>query len=69
MTELKEYRCTRKSLYQHDCSGRLDVRQRQGHYIIAQSETEAKNIMREEFPEDRYGFTAQFIKVIGRKSE
>ena len=38
---VKEYRCTRNALYQHDCGGRDDITERQGHYIWAQSEEAA----------------------------
>ncbi len=57
---LKEYRCTRNALYQHDCVGRDDVRERQGHYVKAQSEEEAWQIMATRYPEETTpGFTVQ----------
>jgi len=47
----------------HECIGRDDVRAREGHYIEAPSELEAMQIMAEEFPRDRHGFTAQLWKA------
>jgi hypothetical protein len=45
-------------LYQHDCTGRDDIRERQGHYIKAQSEEEAWQIMATRYPEETtLGFT------------
>ena len=56
----KEYRCTRNALYQHDCTGRDDIRERQGHYIQAQSEEEAWQIMATRYPEETlFGFTVE----------
>lgn len=38
---MREYSRTRNALYQHDCAGRDDLRERQGHYIWARNEEEA----------------------------
>ena len=59
---LKEYRCTRNSLYSHECLGRDDVTARQGHYIRAESEQEALTLMEQKFPDDTEGFTAKLWK-------
>ncbi|MCC0179183.1 hypothetical protein I4641_19645 [Waterburya agarophytonicola K14] len=57
---MTEYRCTRNALYSHDCTGRDDLRERQGHYIHASSEEEAWQIMAIRYPEEtRAGFTVQ----------
>ena len=56
----KEYRCTRNALYRHDCAGRDDIRERQGHYVKAQSEEEAWQIMATRYPEETAaGFTVE----------
>jgi len=56
----KEYRCTRNSLYTHDCLGRDDTTARQGYYIKADSEEEAWQRMATRFPEEvGAGFTVQ----------
>ena len=56
----KEYRCTRNALYLHDCTGRDDVRERQGHYVKAHSEEEAWQIMATRYPEETTaGFTVE----------
>ncbi|BAZ18886.1 hypothetical protein NIES4071_107710 (plasmid) [Calothrix sp. NIES-4071] len=55
---MREYRCTRNALYQHDCTGRHDLRERQGHYIMARNEEEAWQKMAIRYPEEvRAGFT------------
>lgn len=57
---MTEYRCTRNALYQHDCIGRDDVTARQGHYIHAESEEEAMQIMADRYPDEtEAGFTVQ----------
>jgi lipase chaperone LimK len=57
---MKEYRCTRNALYLHDCTGRNDIRERQGYYISAESEEEAWQKMATRFPEETAaGFTVQ----------
>ena len=64
---LQEYRCGQKStdvrdsaLYQHDCAGCSDIKERQGHYIQAQSEEEAWQIMATRYPEETAaGFTVE----------
>lgn len=56
----KEYRCTRNAPYTHDCTGRDDIRERQGYYIKANSEEEAWQKMATRFPnETEVGFTIQ----------
>lgn len=56
----KEYRCTRNALYTHNCTGRDDIRERQGYYIKANSEEEAWQIMATRYPEETTaGFTIQ----------
>jgi hypothetical protein len=60
MSELREYRCTRNALYSHDCTGRDDLRERQGHYIMACSADEAWEKMAIRYPEEAVeGFTVQ----------
>ncbi|WP_373527432.1 hypothetical protein [Nostoc sp.] len=57
---MKEYRCTRNALYAHDCTGRDDIRERQGYYIPAESEEEAWEKMAVRFPDEtEAGFTVQ----------
>jgi hypothetical protein len=57
---MREYRCTRNALYLHNCTGRDDIRERQGHYIWAESEEEAWEKMATRFPEEaEAGFTVQ----------
>ncbi|RUS93306.1 hypothetical protein DSM106972_096620 [Dulcicalothrix desertica PCC 7102] len=57
---MREYRCTRNALYQHDCAGGDDIRERQGHYIHANSEEEAWQIMAMRYPtETTAGFTVE----------
>jgi hypothetical protein len=57
---MREYRCTRNALYLHNCTGRDDLRERQGHYIWAESEEEAWEKMATRFPEEAdAGFTVQ----------
>ncbi|WP_392476872.1 hypothetical protein [Nostoc sp. C110] len=57
---MREYRCTRNALYLHNCTGRDDIRERQGHYIWAESEEEAWQKMATRFPEEtEVGFTVQ----------
>jgi hypothetical protein len=54
----KEYRCTRNALYLHDCTGRDDLRERQGHYIWATSEEDAWEEMARRYPQETLvGFT------------
>lgn len=48
------------ALYQHDCAGASDVREKQGHYVKAQSEEEAGQIMATRYPEETlFGFTVE----------
>ncbi|MBD2341813.1 hypothetical protein H6G64_33305 [Calothrix sp. FACHB-156] len=57
---MREYRCTRNALYLHDCTGRDDLRERQGHYIWAESEEEAWQKMATRYPDEtEAGFTVQ----------
>lgn len=57
---MRQYRCTRNDLYQCDCPGRDDLRERQGHYINANSEEEAWEIMASRYPlETTAGFTVE----------
>lgn len=67
---MKEYRCTRNALYSHECTGRNDLRERQGHYIMAESAEEAWQKMAVRYPQEtEAGFTVQewegFNVVIG----
>ena len=56
----KEYRCTRNALYQHDCIGRDDITERQGHYIWAQNEEAAWEEMAKRYPQETTaGFTVE----------
>ena len=60
MKERREYRCTRNALYMHDCTGRDDIRERQGHYVWANSEEEAWEEMAKRYPDETVdGFTTQ----------
>jgi hypothetical protein len=60
MKERREYRCTRNALYMHDCTGRDDIRERQGHYVRANSEEEAWEEMAKRYPDETAdGFTIQ----------
>ena len=55
---MREFRCTRNALYAHDCTGRDDLRERQGHYIKAETEEEAWQEMARRYPsETASGFT------------
>jgi hypothetical protein len=57
---LKEFRCTRNALYSHDCTGRDDIRERQGHYIWAINEEAAWQEMARRYPEETTdGFTVE----------
>lgn len=57
---IKEYRCTRSALYQHDCPGQNDLGERRGYYIWAQTEEEAWQIMATRYPEETtVGFTVE----------
>ncbi|WP_072013905.1 hypothetical protein [Myxosarcina sp. GI1] len=57
---MTEYRCTRNALYLHECLGRDDIRERQGHYIHAESEEEAWQKMALRYPDEtEAGFTVQ----------
>lgn len=54
----KTYRCTRNKLYAyHDCIGQKNLGARQGHYIEAESEAEAREEMCARFPKDGGDFT------------
>ena len=58
--ELKDYRCTRTALYQHDCLGKNDISARQGYYIQAHGIEEAWEQMATRYPEEtELGFTIQ----------
>jgi hypothetical protein len=55
---LKEYKCTRNSLYSHNCTGRDDLMERQGHYIWAINEEAAWQEMARRYPQEtEAGFT------------
>ena len=57
---MREFRCTRNALYLHECTGRDDLRERQGHYIKAETEEEAWQEMARRYPsETEAGFTVQ----------
>ena len=57
---MREFRCTRNALYLHDCTGRDDLRERQGHYIKAETEEAALAEMARRYPgETEAGFTVQ----------
>ncbi|MCG5062219.1 MAG: hypothetical protein KA714_30695 [Limnoraphis sp. WC205] len=57
---MKEYRCTRNALYQDEGSGQHNITARQGHYIKAESEEEAWEIMATRYPQEtEAGFTVQ----------
>lgn len=49
---LNEYRCTRSTLYRHECPGRDDITARQGHYVWAETPDGARSIMSRDFPDD-----------------
>jgi len=46
----------------HNCTGRDNLKARQGYYIRAANEVEAMEKMAEDFPDDRHGFTADRFK-------
>ncbi len=57
---MREFRCTRNALYLHDCSGRDDIRERQGYYISAETEEEAWQEMARRYPDETTaGFTVK----------
>jgi hypothetical protein len=57
---MKEYRCTRNSLYTHNCTGKYDLRERQGYYIWALSEEAAWQEMARRYPQEtEAGFTVE----------
>ncbi|MCZ8038697.1 MAG: hypothetical protein ACK48H_12395 [Microcystis sp.] len=57
---MKEYRCTRNSLYSHECLGHDDLTVRQGYYIEAESPEAAWEEMSVRFPEETSeGFTVE----------
>lgn len=57
---MPEFRCTRNALYDHDCLGHDDLTARQGHYITADNEEQAREQMGIRFPEEiEAGFTVQ----------
>lgn len=62
MRYTKEWRCTRPALYQCDCDARTDPSARQGHYITADTEAEARKRMNEKFPDDNGWFDVQLWK-------
>jgi len=71
---IKEYRCTRNSLYLHNCLGHNDLSARQGHYIMAESTEEAWEKMASRFPkETEIGFTIHewqgFDVIVTEKSD
>jgi len=59
---LNEYRFTRNRLYQADCPGRVHLSARNGHYITAESEQQARRQMCERYPEDAGNFTCDIWK-------
>jgi nicotinic acid phosphoribosyltransferase len=60
MKERREYRCTRNAPYKHNCIGHDDIRERQGHYVWANSEEEAWEKMAKQYPDETAdGFTTQ----------
>lgn len=60
---MNEYRLTRDRLYSNvNCIGRDDLTARDGHYIVADCELEAKMKMAERYPDDGYNFTCQLWK-------
>jgi hypothetical protein len=62
----REFRCTRDYPYSNPgCLGFRDAAVRQGHYIAATDEDDARRQMAKLFPEDGkagYGFTVEFWK-------
>ena len=62
MSQLTEYRCTRTSLYKHDCGGRDNLSARQGHYVVACCRDHALLAMAERFPGDPGFFTVDVAK-------
>jgi len=60
--KLNEYRMTRNSLYGHNCIGRDDLSARNGHYITAGTEHEARVQMNAMYPADAGDFTCQLWK-------
>lgn len=56
-----EYRMTRGDLYKHECMGRDNKAARQGYYIRAKTEDEARDKMKGYFP-DETDFTCDFTQ-------
>lgn len=57
---MREYRCTRNALYQHECIGKNDLSARQGHYIWAINEEAAWQEMARRYPDEtEAGFTVE----------
>jgi hypothetical protein len=57
---MNTYLCTRNAPYINpNCLGHTDLEARQGYYIDAKSESAARALMQEHFPDDTAGFTAQ----------
>jgi hypothetical protein len=51
---------SRIDLYEHDCTGQLDLRERQGHYVWADCEEAAWGKMALKFPQEVFaGFTVE----------
>ncbi len=61
---MNEYRCTRSALYKHACAGRDDVTARQGHYVMAADEADARRQLCDDFPEDNGDFTVQNCETL-----
>jgi hypothetical protein len=59
---MAEYRCTRNQPYGPGCPGYDNPRARQGHYITACCPENARQQMKERFPEDTEGFTCDLWK-------
>ncbi|WP_026736139.1 hypothetical protein [Fischerella sp. PCC 9605] len=57
---MREYRCTRKALYSHQCIGHDNIEARQGHYIWAINEEAAWQEMAQRYPDEtEAGFTVE----------
>lgn len=59
---LNQYRCTRNEPYMGNCPGNTDITARQGYYITAATERDAKTTLKALFPDDTEGFTATLWK-------
>lgn len=63
---MPEYRCTRERPYTNDCPGRRNKQARQGHYIDAEDELDARGQMCLKFPNDNGWFTIDAVDALDK---